>query len=169
MFTLRQVKEPASARRAVLRVIQPATADMGHRQCLVVALNCMEPGLVQPVQRLQALRATVDKITDAEQPVQRRIEINRQQRCLQALKVPVDIAHGIIAPPRIDGKPLDPTHTVLPSPTAPGRRTITVVLTVDLEVNHAPCPDLCRLEPPGVEQPGSNTARRLGRSQLRHT
>ncbi|MNF02300.1 hypothetical protein D3C80_2014290 [compost metagenome] len=78
----------------------------------------MEPGLRQPVQRLQALWPTVDKITDTEQAVYRRIETDRQQRCLQALKVPVDVTHSIIPAPCIDGKPLDPTHAVLPSPAA---------------------------------------------------
>jgi hypothetical protein len=65
---------------------------------------------------LRALWATVHQVTDAEQPIHGGIETDGLQLCLQALKVTVNIAHGIIPAVLIDSKPLDPTHGVLPNP-----------------------------------------------------
>ncbi|MNJ76713.1 hypothetical protein D3C77_740530 [compost metagenome] len=80
----------------------------------MVTLHRMEPGLIQPVQCRLALWAAVHQVADAEQPVHSWIEADGLQLCLQSLEMTVNIAHGIIAPPRVDGKSFNPTHGALP-------------------------------------------------------
>ncbi|MNT44977.1 hypothetical protein D3C72_1815290 [compost metagenome] len=86
---------------------------MGHRQCLVVALHRVKPGPFQPVQRLRTLRAAVHQVANAEQAIDGGIETDGRQLCLQTLEMTVNITHGIIASPLVDGKPLNPAQAVL--------------------------------------------------------
>jgi hypothetical protein len=74
----------------------------------MVALNGVEPWLLQPIQNLLTLRPTVDQIAYAEQPINCRVEPELIKRILQASKTPVDITDNEVAAGRVAIKALDP-------------------------------------------------------------
>ncbi|RMV39337.1 hypothetical protein ALP12_200237 [Pseudomonas savastanoi pv. phaseolicola] len=76
----------------------------------MVAAHRVKPGLVQPLDHVFALRASVNQIANAEQPINCRVETRSIQSGLQPGEVPVYVAHREIPASRVLGEAFDAHH-----------------------------------------------------------
>ncbi|MCY1457636.1 hypothetical protein D9M71_749470 [compost metagenome] len=80
----------------------------------MIALHCVKPRSRQPFQSRFAAGTAVYQIANAEQPIHFRVETDRLQALLQAREMPMDIAHGQIAPFAVGGYVPKPAHYNVP-------------------------------------------------------
>ena len=107
LFIPGQAGEPGAA------VVDPVVDVAGVEPAdviVMVAAHRVKPWLGQPGEHVAALGPAVDQITDAEQPVNCRIEAGRIQSGLQPAEVPMDVADREIAASHVGGEALDAHH-----------------------------------------------------------